>query len=264
MTNRIETAAVMATCDKQVTMEARKVFAHLKVATGFGQFSEIFKESLKAADALAAGGHLSVVLLDLDMPDLNGDKLLSKLKALTADISLSSVVIIASNGEAALHAMRAGAEDYVLKPVRAEDLSTRIRFLEERRAKTIKTEFPSVDVALPHLVERLHDPSNGHLDARKVANFFGLTLAEVARHLGRGVSTVHKTPTAPALQDALRPFEAIASGLLRLTGSERRARMWLNSSDPALEGHAPIDWLRLGKLNDLASYVQDRLEGRPA
>src|SRR4029077_20448302 len=117
---------------------------------------------------------------------------------------------------------------------------------------------------LPHLVEKLHDSKSGHLDAKEASDFFGLKVAEFARIIGRRVSTVHKTSTAPGLQEALRPFEAMASGLLRLTGSERRARMWLHAPNPALDGHAPFEWLQMGKAADLANFIQDLLEGRPA
>ncbi len=256
-------AAVIATSDKHAATQAKKVFPHLKVAAKAHQFRALFEKSRtgKGKPFVDAADGLSVVLLDVDMPDMSAHELIARLRATAPEVS---TVIIASDGEDALRAMRAGAEDYVLKPIRAKDLATRIRLLEERRGRTSKPEFPTADAALPHLVERLHDPDNGLLDARKAAEFFGLTVAEVARLLGRGVSTVHKTPTAPMLQETLRRFETMASGLLRLTGSESRARMWLNSSDPALEGHAPIEWLRMGKLNDLASYIQDRLEGRPA
>jgi DNA-binding NarL/FixJ family response regulator len=259
----IDVAAVMATSDKKAATQAKKVFTHLRVAGKALQFTKLYEKSLtgEGKSFVDAAGGLSLVLLDVDMPDISADELIARLRATTPEVSM---VIVASDGDDALQAMRAGAQDYILKPIRAKDLLTLIRLLEERRAKASKTEFPKVDAALPHLVERLHDPSNGQLDARKVAEFFGLTVAEIARLLGRGVSTVHKTPAAPMLQETLRRFEAMASGLLRLTGSERRARMWLNASDPALEGHAPIEWLRMGKLNDLGSYIQDQLEGRPA
>ena len=258
----IDVTAVMATSDKKAARQAKKIFTHLRVA-GALQFTKLYERSLtgEGKSFVDAAGGLSLVLLDVDMPDISAHELIARLRAATPEVSM---VIVASDGDDALQAMRAGAEDYILKPIRAKDLLTLIRLLEERRTKASKTEFPKVDAALPHLVERLHDPSNGQLDARKVAEFFGLTVVEIARLLGRGVSTVHKTSAAPMLQDTLRRFEAMASGLLRLTGSERRARMWLNASDPALEGHAPIEWLRMGKLNDLGSYIQDQLEGRPA
>ena len=87
----------------------------------------------------------------------------------------------------------------------------------------------------------------------------------MARFLGRGVSTVlDKTPSSSGLQAGLRPFETIASGILRLTGSERRARMWLHSANPALQTHAPIELIRRGRVAELGSFVQDLLEGRPA
>lgn len=40
--------------------------------------------------------------------------------------------------------------------------------------------------------------------------------------------------------------------------------MWMQAANPALDGHAPIELLPMGKTHDLAEFVQDLLEGRPA
>jgi DNA-binding response OmpR family regulator len=201
-----------------------------------------------------------LILLDMDMPNVSAEDALEKLRAARPEVV---TLIVASSGEKALRAMRAGAEDYVLKPIRLGDLRTRIQVLLKQHERQQGAITP-LDAPISHLVEKLHDPKNGQLNAKEVSRFFGLSLAKLSRILGRGVSTVHKTPSAPALQEALVPFEAMASGLLRLTGSEQRARMWLHSSNPALEEHAPIEWLRSGKVVDLARFIQDLLEGRPA
>lgn len=266
---RIDAPVVIATNDRKAATQAGKVFRRLKVADRSDRVRTLFRkiqsgDEIRLGDGkpfVGAGTSPSVVLLDVDMPDLSAQELIPAIRAMAPE---ASTLILASDGKAALEGMRAGAEDYLLKPIRANELATRFRALEERKGRGTTPDSPALDSALPHLVESLHDPANGQLDARRVAGFFGVTVAEVARLLGRGVSTVHKTPSAPTLQESLRRFEAMASGLLRLTGSETRARMWLNASDPALEGHAPIEWLRSGKATDLAAYIQDLLEGRPA
>lgn len=265
----IDVPVVIATSDKKATSQARKVFRHLKVADRPDRVRKLFQK-IQSTDGIhvggskpnvAAGTFPSVVLLDVDMPEMSVQDLIPTIRAMAPG---ASMVILASDGKAVLEGIRAGAQGYLMKPIRVTDLATCFRVLEERKGSEVASDFPAVDAALPHLVEKLHDPANGQLDARRVADFFGLNVAEVARLLGRGVSTVHKTPTALTLQENLRPFEAMASGLLRLTGSDARARMWMNASDPALENHAPIEWLRMGNINDLASYIQDLLEGRPA
>jgi hypothetical protein len=167
--------------------------------------------------------------------------------------------------------------DLVPKPVRREDLFARLLVHGmhpelDRGAFPDKDAKPSpsavdvrlLDAPLHHLVEDLHDPSSGQLNAKSVAEFFGISVADLARALRREISTVHKTPTSSTLQSELRPLESIASGLVRLTGSDKRARMWLQAANPALDGHAPIEILKTGKIAKLAGFVQDLLEGRPA
>jgi uncharacterized protein (DUF2384 family) len=135
----------------------------------------------------------------------------------------------------------------------------------ELKTKTPRdVELGHLDPAMPHLVEKLHDPASGKLHARRVAAFFGMSVSDLARTLEKRLATVSKTPDAPALQDDLRRLAAIASGLLRVTGSHRRARVWLQAPHPALEGHAPIELLHLRKVTELGEFVQDMLEGRPS
>jgi DNA-binding response OmpR family regulator len=256
-------SAVIATADKVLSSKATSLFQHAYKVFNASHL-EGAVEKARARNAPTAAEHEpapDVILLDLDMPDLTAEHV-ARLRAETEDAP--GIILLASSGEEALPALRAGAEDWVLKPVRWDDLRTRIRKLLEEHALQRRTEVPAMDPPLPHLVESLHNPEDGHLDAREVADFFGLRLAELARAIGRGVSTVHKTPTAGGLQHSLRPFEAMASGLLRLTGSRQRALMWLNAANPALEGHAPIEWVKQGNIAALASFIQDLLEGRPA
>lgn len=240
---------VIATADKQSVEKAKDLFERAHISRTAADLQKEVQGEI-AAD---------VLLLDLELPKLDGTELVKIIKAMPSSVS---IILLSTKVNVELFdAMRAGAEDYLLKPFLKEDLDTRIRIRREGRHRASRA---SMDPPLPYLVEKLHDPKDGHLDAVKVADFLALPVAELARAIGRGVSTVHKTPTAPSLQEPLRVFESLVSGLLRLTGSERRARMWLQASNPALDGHAPIELLRMGKVGDLAAFVQDLLEGRPA
>lgn len=234
---QIDAPVVIATNDKKATTQARKVLRRFQVADRADRFKKLLLK-IRVGDAIDMvngkrfidiGTSLSAVVLDVDMPNVSAKETIAAIRAMAPD---ASMLILASDDQAALEGMRAGAEDYLLKPIRASELATRIRALEERKSRSTTADIPAMDAALPHLVERLHNPANGQLDAKKVADFFGLTVAEIARLVGRGVSTVHKTPSAPTLQESLRRFESVASGLLRLTGSDSRARMWLNASNP--------------------------------
>ncbi len=78
-------------------------------------------------DALIAIGkqQFDIVLLDLGMPDLNGSEVLRFI----ADRGVATPVIVVSGEssiDAAIHALRAGASDFVRKPYEAEELLRRI------------------------------------------------------------------------------------------------------------------------------------------
>ena len=203
---------------------------------------------------------LKVVLLDIQMPSLSGKEMIHQMRQKASE---AVVILLTSKMKDALdNALDAGADDVLLKPFRSEDLSFRIqRALQQRRRES---PIQGVDAPMPHLVEKLHRGKSGQLDAERVAEFFGVSLTQVARSFKRQVSTVHKTPNAPSLQSDLRQLESIASGLMRLTGSERRSRMWLQASNPALDQHAPIELMKMGKVSQLQQFVQDLLDGRPA
>jgi hypothetical protein len=115
----------------------------------------------------------------------------------------------------------------------------------------------------PYLAPELHDPESGRLDARRVSAHFGLPLAEVARVLGRGVATVHKTPDAPSLQSGLALFERVAVSLRRLAGPPDNWRIWLNATNPDLGGETPLFFIRNGKGQIVAELLEDALFGQP-
>src|SRR5919107_2324117 len=73
-----------------------------------------------------------LVVLDLGLPDLDGSELLRMLRAVSA---VPVIVATARDDEASVvQALDSGADDYVLKPFRAEQLEARIRAVLRRAA----------------------------------------------------------------------------------------------------------------------------------
>jgi DNA-binding NtrC family response regulator len=75
----------------------------------------------------AASQHgISLALLDLHMPDLDGIKVLEQARAGGANLP---VLVLTSDGSVAraVDAMRAGASDFIVKPVAPERLDVSIR-----------------------------------------------------------------------------------------------------------------------------------------
>ena len=72
------------------------------------------------------GDQITLMLLDLVMPDMGGVEVLNKLRITNADLPV--IVLTAKGGiEAAVQAMRAGANDFLVKPASPERLLVSIR-----------------------------------------------------------------------------------------------------------------------------------------
>ncbi len=72
------------------------------------------------------GEEISLILLDLVMPDMDGLEVLAKLRPTHPDLPV--IVLTARGGiEAAVQAMRAGANDFLVKPASPERLNVSIR-----------------------------------------------------------------------------------------------------------------------------------------
>lgn len=102
---------------------------------------------------------------------------------------------------------------------------------------------------------------SGRLSAQKVAEAFGLSLAEVAALLKKKRQAVWKTDDAESLQGGLRPYERIARLRAVLTGSD--FRRWLNQPARQLEERSPLDVIRGGEVGVVADLADDMLTGAP-
>src|ERR1700681_4301841 len=72
------------------------------------------------------GKQVSLVLLDLMMPDVDGIQVLTKLRAANPDLPV--IVLTAKGGiDSAVEAMRAGANDFLVKPTSPERIAVSIR-----------------------------------------------------------------------------------------------------------------------------------------
>jgi DNA-binding response OmpR family regulator len=86
---------------------------------------------LDALEAIERGG-VSLVILDLDMPRLDGFGVLDELRAQVRTASLPVIVLTAQHGESEEKALDLGAQDYLTKPVQTRSLTARVRAVLKR------------------------------------------------------------------------------------------------------------------------------------
>jgi len=198
-----------------------------------------------------------VVLLDIAMPELDGLQVIEQLRRRGDD----TPVVVMANEDAGpgtiSEALEQGATDYIAKPVEKNELLVRVHraLLVGRRARRV------LDVPL----SELHDPETGRIDAKKVAEFLAVPLAQLAKALDVNYATVHKTPAAPSLQKGLRPIKRVIELVTELTRSAADARAWLNNPHPDLGRRTtPMDVILKGQANALVTLLENALAGIPS
>jgi two-component system KDP operon response regulator KdpE len=92
---------------------------------------------------VAAEGHPDVVVLDLGLPDLDGTEVIEGLRGWT---TVPIIVLSARTGAAdTVHALDAGADDYVTKPFGMAELLARLRAAVRRASVSTVDGEPVVD-----------------------------------------------------------------------------------------------------------------------
>ncbi|MFF2073675.1 response regulator transcription factor [Kitasatospora sp. NPDC058162] len=110
------------------------------LATALARRGHTVRRVVRAAEALRHAREAEFVLLDLGLPDLDGLDLLRKLRTVCA---LPLIVVTARSEERdVLQALRAGADDYVVKPFRMAELIARIDTVRRRTGGAAATEPP--------------------------------------------------------------------------------------------------------------------------
>lgn len=79
-----------------------------------------------------ANNEVDIVILDIKMPDMNGVDVLRRMRELKGDDF--GVIILSGHAhtDLALEAMRAGANDFLLKPCGVDELLERLDLLNDR------------------------------------------------------------------------------------------------------------------------------------
>jgi two-component system KDP operon response regulator KdpE len=134
-------------------------------------YEPIRAETGQEALRLAATRNPALVLLDLGLPDMDGQVVLPRLKA----FSPAPVLVVSARGheDEKVTALDAGAEDYVEKPFALAELLARIRVALRRAQAATAREVPQalrigpLVVDLEHRLARLEQDEPLHLTPRE-------------------------------------------------------------------------------------------------
>jgi Protein of unknown function (DUF2384) len=113
-------------------------------------------------------------------------------------------------------------------------------------------------------LQELHDPETGRLDASRIAEFLKVPLKQLAGALDKNYSTVHKTPSAPALQPPLRSIKRTLEILEEVFPNRAVVLAWLNSPHVDLGNRTPLDVILLGHPDAVTDMLEAALMGIPS
>ena len=152
----------------------------LEISLSTYGYNTVFATSGKEGLVAAATHSPALIILDLGLPDIDGMKLLMKLREWYAKPVI--VLSVRSSEEDIINALDNGANDYLTKPFRSGELVARIRAairLSEEKKDTPLMEFGSLTIDMLNHVVR----NNGDLVKLTSTEYSLLTL--LAKNSGR-------------------------------------------------------------------------------
>lgn len=197
-----------------------------------------------------------VVLLDYETPELSGWELMKRLREVSPGIP---ILLLSANPDWSI-LQRDPFIEIVRRPCDPNEVIQRL----VRLVHGVSQEDTSHRYRLPNLVVDELRSDSGRINAKLVAAMFDISIPVLARIIGAGEPALYKTPDAKSVQSKLMDFERIAWGLLKLTGSVKGLRIWLNAPNPEIDKELPIDYIKEGHVEDVAAMVEDALLGHPS
>lgn len=162
------------------------------------------------------------------------------------------------------------ADDFVVQPFDAAELQVRVdRIVQRKLSSDGAVAPPEHGTKAPEpgradvLLGELHAPDTGRLDAKRIAEYLEVPLAQLSGAIGKGYKAVFKSPSSAALQALLTPVHSLLLALRRVYGSRKDSLVWLNSPHPELGGRRPIELVLGGRAEVVTDLVEGSLMGVP-
>ncbi|MDB6136056.1 MAG: hypothetical protein JWM59_4299 [Verrucomicrobiales bacterium] len=140
---------------------------------------------------------------------------------------------------------------------KAVEIRSRIEELQRELESLHATGTPKVVLA------ELHDGRSGRIDARKVAEFMGVALKPLSESLGLNYKAVHRSPSAPGFQKALRLVKRPLELLHGFFGPPESIRAWLNTPHPDLDGATALETILEGRADAVGMILENAWNGVP-
>lgn len=138
----------------------------------------------EALRALESGEEFDVIILDVELPGINGFEVLKNMR--TKDINIP-VIMLTARGELAhkMEGFNFGADDYVIKPVALEELIARIEAIKRRSVKSKKQVLVHGDVELDPKGHKVYKAGKLQDISRREFTLLRAFLENVGRVLSR-------------------------------------------------------------------------------
>ncbi len=153
-----------------------------------------------------------LVLLDIQLPGMNGYEVCRRLREDSATRFLPVVMITSSDTEARVNALEAGADDFVTKPFNQQELLIRVRSLVRLKQyhDTIETQTAELAEWNRTLETRVDEQVHELEKMTRLRRFLSPTLAELILSQGEGLLESHRREIAVLFAD-MRGFTSFSA-----------------------------------------------------
>jgi adenylate cyclase len=152
-----------------------------------------------------------IVLLDIQMPGMNGYEVCRRLREDPATRFLPVVLVTSSDSEVRVNAIEAGADDFITKPFNKQELLARVRSLIRIKQyhDTIESQTAELAEWNRSLEARVNDQVEELEKMNRLRRFLSPTLAELILSSGESILESHRREIAVLFAD-LRGWTAFS------------------------------------------------------